>query len=139
VGAHWETFAHGSDIGVRGLGPTLQEAFEQAALALTAVVTDPARVRPSRAVEIACESADVELLLYRWLNALIARMAVDHMLFGRFAVEIEDGRLAALAEGEEVDARRHEPAVEVKGATFTELAVRREPDGGFSAQCVVDV
>ena len=32
----WEHFAHGSDIGVRGFGPSMEAAFEQAALALTA-------------------------------------------------------------------------------------------------------
>ena len=33
----------------------------------------------------------------------------------------------------------HKPAVEVKGATFTELAVRQDPDGRWRAQCIVDV
>ena len=40
----WEHFAHGADVGVRGVGATLNEAFEQAALALTAVVADPAHI-----------------------------------------------------------------------------------------------
>jgi SHS2 domain-containing protein len=41
--------------------------------------------------------------------------------------------------GEPVDVERHRPAVEVKGATCTELAVERLADGSFRAQCVVDV
>jgi len=61
------------------------------------------------------------------------------MLFSRFEVELEDGRLRARAHGEPVDVARHRPAVEVKGPTLTELAVRREPDGSWLAQCVVDV
>ena len=44
--AYWEHFPHGADVGVRGVAPTRAGAFEQAALALTAVVTDPAPVRP---------------------------------------------------------------------------------------------
>ncbi len=51
----WEHFPHGADIGVRGFGATREEAFEQAALALTAVVTDPALVRPIARNEFACE------------------------------------------------------------------------------------
>jgi SHS2 domain-containing protein len=39
---HWEHFAHEADMGIRGIAPTLEQAFEQAALAMTAVVTDPA-------------------------------------------------------------------------------------------------
>jgi len=38
--ARWEHFSHGSDIGVRGFGESIEEAFEQAAVALTAVVAD---------------------------------------------------------------------------------------------------
>ena len=37
----WEHFEHGADVGVRGIGPTPASAFEQAALALTAVITEP--------------------------------------------------------------------------------------------------
>jgi SHS2 domain-containing protein len=81
----------------------------------------------------------VELLFYEWLNALVFHMATQRMLFAEFAVAITDGELSAAARGEAVDVSRHAPAVEVKGATFTELAVRRESDGRWCAQCVLDV
>jgi SHS2 domain-containing protein len=137
-GPGWETFPHGSDVGVRGRGATLAQAFENAAVALTAVITDPAIVRPRRSVEIACSSSDVELLLLDWLNGVVAAMAVEGLIFGRFDVRIEGGRLAARAYGEPVDVARHAPAVEVKGATPAELEVRHDCDG-WLAQCVVDV
>ena len=135
----WEHFGHGADIGVRGIGPTLSAAFEQAALALTGVVTDPGSVRPALAVPIACEAPSHELLLVEWLDALVYEMATRRMLFGAFVVSIAEGRLTATAWGEPVDRRRHEPAVEVKGATLTALRVARLEDGHWLAQCVVDV
>jgi tRNA nucleotidyltransferase (CCA-adding enzyme) len=135
----WEHFEHEADIGVRGRGPTLAAAFEQAALALTAVVTDPAGVYAMEAVPIACAAPDDELLLADWLNALIYTMSTRKLLFGRYEVAIEDHRLRATAWGEPVDLVRHQPAVEIKGATYTQLAVRREADGSWIAQCVVDV
>ncbi len=134
-----ETFEHGSDIGVRGRGATLEAAFAGAALALTSVITDPERVAPNQAVELGCEAGDPELLLVAWLDALIYEMAVRRMLFSRFELRIEDSRLAARAFGEALDIARHQPAVEVKGATLSELAVRRDASGGWLAQCVVDV
>lgn len=137
--ARWEHFQHQADIGVRGWGATPGAAFEQAALALTAVVTPPAGIRPRDRVEIACEEADPELLLVDWLNAVIFHMATRRMLFGRFEVRIENGRLSGRAWGEVVEPDRHHPAVEVKAATYHELAVRRDPDGSWLAQCVVDV
>ncbi len=58
-----------ADIGVRGIGTTKAEAFEQAAIALTAVLTDPLRVLPESEVVIEIEAADSEALLVEWLNA----------------------------------------------------------------------
>jgi SHS2 domain-containing protein len=135
----WEHFAHGADIGVRGIGPAKEAAFEQIALALTSVITDLESVRPIVAVKIACEAPTDDLLLVDWLNALVYEMATRRMLFGAFVVTIEDSRLHATAWGEAVDRVRHEPAVEIKGATYTALRVERLADGQWLAQCVVDV
>lgn len=135
---HWEHFDHGADIGVRGFGATKAAAFAQAALALTAVVTDPAGVRQCEVVPIACDAPDDELLLAEWLNAVVYEMAVRRMLFGRFEVVLDGTHLAAQAHGEPIDVARHRPAVEIKGATLTALRVARR-DGGWVAQTVVDV
>lgn len=134
----WEHFEHGADIGVRGLGATKAAAFEQAALALTAVITDPGRVAAREPVQIHCEAPDDELLLADWLNAIVYEMAVRHMLFGRFEVVLDGHRLNALALGEPASVARHQPAVEVKGATYTALRVA-PAEGGWLAQTVVDV
>ena len=142
MNARWEHFEHGADIGVRGFGPTLASAFEQAALALVAVVTDPAGVAPRDVVELACEARDDELLLATWLNAVVTEMATRRMLFGRFEVRIDGHRLAAQAWGEPASVARHQPAVEVKGATCTTLRVAPIGDAtgqGWLAQTVVDV
>ncbi len=138
-GPQWEHFAHGADIGVRGIGSTREEAFEQAAVALVAVITDPSLVVARHAIAVECEAADNEVLLVDWLNALVYEMAVRGMIFGRFLVRLEGIRLHGTAWGEEVDVARHEPAVEVKGATYTSLFVGQNPDGCWVAQCVVDV
>jgi SHS2 domain-containing protein len=57
----------------------------------------------------------------------------------RFEVHLKRRSLRAMAWGEAVDTGRHQPAVEVKGATYTELAIRQQQDGNWLAQCVVDV
>ncbi|HSD73508.1 MAG TPA: archease [Steroidobacteraceae bacterium] len=138
MAARWEHFSHEADIGIRGFGSTPAQAFEQAALALTAVVTDVAAVAAREAVAIECEAPDRELLFADWLNHLVYEMSARHMLFSSFRVQIDDGRLRAQAWGEPVDPARHHPAVEVKGATYTTLRVAREGDE-WVAQTVVDV
>lgn len=66
----------------RERGATIAEAFEQVALALTAIVTDPHLVRDRERVDIARAGSDPELLLVDWLNAVVYEMAVRRMLFG---------------------------------------------------------
>jgi tRNA nucleotidyltransferase (CCA-adding enzyme) len=135
----WEHFHHQADIGVRGIGTTKAKAFEEAAMGLTAIVTDPALVQSHREVIVHCEAPDDELLLADWLNAVIYQMSSQNMLFGQFDVHIDGQHLDAKAWGEKVSRARHSPTVEPKGATYTELLVEQRKDGHWIAQCVVDV
>jgi tRNA nucleotidyltransferase (CCA-adding enzyme) len=136
---HWEHFEHEADIGIRGIAPTLEQAFEQAAIAMTAVMTDPARVLDLKTINIKCMAPDTELLLVNWIDELVYTMAVQGLLFSRYQVIINNGNLSATAFGEAIDRQKHQPAVEIKGATFTELRVYQQTDKSWVAQCVVDV
>ena len=135
----WEHFHHEADIGVLGRGSSREAAFEEAAVALTAVITDPDTVSCRESVTIECEAPDLELLFVDWLNALVYEMATRRMLFSRFSVGLDGTRLHATACGEAIEVTRHQPAAEVKGATYTELEVREDRPGEWRAQCVVDV
>lgn len=134
----WEQFPHDADVGIRGRGATLAESFEQAALALTGIVTD-VDIAEQTSVEVDCEAPDVEVLLVEWLNAIIYEMAVRNMIFGRFEVTIDGTRLRGTMLGEPVDQTKHAPACEPKGATYTALRVAQEADGSWSAGCIIDV
>ena len=111
MGAHnrWEHFEHGADVGVRGIGATREAAFEQAAMAMTAAVANLGAVAARDAVDISCAAPDDELLLVDWLNAIIYEMATRHMLFSRFEVSFDGGRLQARALGRAFSSRRSRP------------------------------
>ena len=98
--AYWEHFPHQADMGIRGIGPTMAEAFAQAAVAMTAVITDPRNVLPREKITVTASDPDPELLFVDFLNAVIFEMAKQHMLFSQFQVTLEDGRLTAMARGE---------------------------------------
>jgi len=136
---HWEHFEHEADIGVHGVGNTMAEAFRQAALAMTAVITEPACIHPVLKIEIKCEAPDYELLFVDWLNALIFEISSRKYLFSQFEVNIKPGYLHAYAWGEKIDLDRHQPVVEVKGATYTALQVYQDNDGSWHAKTVIDV
>jgi len=135
----WEHFPHQADIGIRGLGSTKEQAFEQAAIALTAVITDIDKVEPEQKVEITCQAIDDELLLFDWLNSLLYEMDTRKMLFSRFEVHLDKNTLNAAAWGQKIDVEKHQPTVEVKAATYTALSVQQDENGTWTAQCVVDV
>lgn len=128
-----------ADIGVRGIGPSREAAFEEAALAMSAVITDLSVVRPDTLVEVDVNAKEDDLLFIDWLNALVYEMSAHRLIFRRFEVRISDGHLHGRAWGEAADPERHHPAVEIKGATLTELKVFRNAQGLWTAQCVVDV
>jgi tRNA nucleotidyltransferase (CCA-adding enzyme) len=106
---------------------------------MTAVITDPSTVRPQRMVEVACAAPDHELLLVDWLNAWVYEMATRNMLFSRFQATLTDTGLRGRGWGEPLQRARHHPAVEIKGATYTELRVWQDTQAIWHAQCVVDV
>lgn len=136
--AMYELFSHAADIGIRGYGKTMTEAFEMAAVALTATVTDPQKVTPELTFKIHLVEKDPELLFLDWINSLIYEMDTKKVLFSEFQLKLEGSELSATIRGEKVNRSKHDPAVDVKGATFTELKVI-EQNNHWIAQCVVDV
>lgn len=139
VPPRYELYSHGADIGIRGFGGGPAEAFEAVALALTSAVCDPQQVFPNHRVDIQCQASKLEDLLYEWINALVYEMATRRMLFSRYRVALVGARLVAEAWGEPLDIARHQPAVEIKGATYTDLRVVESDTGGWTAQCIIDV
>lgn len=140
---HWELFPHEADMGIRGIGSTLEKAFEMAAMALTATITDVDKVDAHVVKQIECTSEDYDLLFYDWLNAIIYEMDCESLLFSQFEVvivQLSDNlwQLTGRIGGEPINIAKHEPAVEIKGATFSELNVYQK-NNQWIAQCIIDI
>ena len=138
--AYWQHYSHPADMGIRGLGKTKAQAFEQSAMALTAVIADLDTIESQEKIHISCASEpDAELLFIKWLNTLLYEMATRDMVFCRFEVNIENNHLEADVWGQKLDFDKHQPCVEVKAATLGDLKVEQKSDGNWIAQCIVDV
>lgn len=140
----WELFSHKADMGIRGKGATFEKAFEQAGLALMGVLLDPTKIKPECHINLVCSAPKMDTLFYDWINELIYAMAYHHLIFGRFNVKINQEPSGAVtlegdAWGERIDEQKHKLAVEIKGATFTELKAEINKNGECVVQCVVDV
>ncbi len=130
-------FDHDADVGIVGCGAILEEAFEAAAAAMFALMTELPSVGHSRTITLRFEEADVELALVQWLNLLLAAAREHGLVFSMFALERDHVVWRGSASGEPWRAGM-ERGTEVKGATLTMLAVRRAGEG-WEASCVVDV
>lgn len=139
----YELFEHEADVGIRGIGKTLEKAFEEAAKALFSVEVDIKKVKARKTVKVSCEAENIEELFVEWLNALLTKASITDMVFSQFNVKIEkkkDGfKLEGTAKGEKINPRKHGTKDEVKGATYAELKVYQDKKKRWIAQCIVDV
>lgn len=134
----YETFEHEADIGIRGFGRTMEQAFESAAVALYSVMVNIGSIEPNDLRTVSVTAPDPELLFVEWLNALLSLSDIERMVFSRFEVTITGMSLTGRARGEHLDQVRHQPRLEIKAATYHMLSVKKEHEL-FVAQCVVDV
>jgi len=136
----FEVFEHGADVGIRGWGASLEVAFVQGARAMFSLMTEDLQsVNLDTGVEIQAAGYDLESLFVAWLNALLTESDLHGLLLAGFEVRLgQDYTLTGTAQGESFSGQKGKQGVEVKGATFC-LAEVSPQDGGWMAQCVVDV
>ena len=144
----FETFAHKADIGIRGKGQTIQEAFMECAKALASVMANVRLIEPKKSHVINSKAKDLESLLISFLSELLFMKDSKKMLYSKYRVMVKEipvasgalkeFELKAVCFGEKIDPKKHELMTDVKAATYTELSVKKE-DGQWIAQCIVDV
>lgn len=138
---NFEFFEVTADVGYKAYGETLEEAFENAALAMFEVITDTSKIEPEIERKIEVESEDEYALLYDWLSEFLFMLDVDYLVFSKFEVKIEKKEesfsLKGTAWGEEFDPEIHESRAEVKAVTYHLMNVKR--DNGVMVQVILDI
>ena len=139
----YEQFEHQADVGIRGYGETLEEAFENGAKAMFNVMVDLEKVESEKEIKIECEASNLEELFIEWLNKLLSEAGIENLVFSDFKMgEIKkmnsSYKLLGLAMGEKLDPKKHEPKVEVKAATYSQLKVEKKGNQ-YVVQTIVDV
>src|SRR5438094_6821185 len=134
----FETFDHTADLGLRVWAADLNTLFAEAAQALFAVIVEnPESIRPERRFDWTISGDDREYLLFDWLKALLYHFDAEHLLFSRFAVQVNADGLVGTAWGERLDRDRHVLDHEVKAITYHGLTVEQTADG-WRAEVIVD-
>ncbi len=141
LGAGFEITEHTADLGLHVWAGSQSELFEQAALALSSLICDPATVAPRETFTVVAEApaGAPDALLVAWLNELLYRVETDRIVFRRFTVEGLTRRyVSARVQGEPLDSGRHQPRFAVKAATYHDLSVDQH-EGRWEANVLLDV
>jgi SHS2 domain-containing protein len=123
---------HTADAYIAAYGKTLEEAFENAALATFEVMTDTDKVRPTITETLDVTGPDEKALLYNWLESLLVRFDIKENLYATFSVQPiqrkgKSLRLRAVIKGERFDPKRHPQKVGVKAVTYHRMEISRKP------------
>jgi len=137
----FEYLEHTADAEFIAYGRTVDEAFENAALATAGLMVDPRTVKPvvEKNVELSGDALDT--LLYDWLSELLYIFEVDRLVFGKFQVNVtgETGayRMNAKIYGEGVD-RHPDISMHIKAVTFHDLRFEKR-NNIYEAQVLLDI
>ena len=139
----YEFLEHTADAQFRAYGDTLEEAFENAALAMFNVMVNTDNVSDIISESINIESPDLDTLLVDWLSELLYLFDVNQVVYSKFDVDSikkQEDRyiLSAHIYGETLDLEKHEVDTEVKAVTYNQLEVKEGPSG-WTLQVVVDI
>lgn len=141
----FETFEHGADIGIRGYGKDLSEAFSNILKALAILLTEKIEwksIKLEKSYPIKIEAEFLDELLVVFVNKVLSLFYLEKIIFFGFRGKIEEKEGKYFLEGELLG-EKYMPekfgyGVEVKGATFTMTEVKKDKNF-WIAQCVVDV
>jgi SHS2 domain-containing protein len=119
---------HTADVGVRAWGPTLEVAFAQAALGVTANMVDLSQARVVGEARLEVEAESIDRLLFRFLEEVLFSLQTRLWVVSDLDVTLSgDTRLEATLRGEAYDAARHGHIHEIKAMTYHEMRISRDP------------
>lgn len=130
-------FAHDADTGIIGRGKTVEEAFIAAAKSTFMIMSDLSTIQPKKEISIEFQESDLEYALVTWLNALINESRIQGIMFCKFELKHDKDNWHGKGWGEDWNQIKTR-GVEVKGATLTQLSVKKT-NHMWEAACVVDV
>ncbi|MGA3289622.1 MAG: archease [Candidatus Bathyarchaeia archaeon] len=129
----FEFLEHTADVYVRAHGKTMEEAYENAALAMFEVMTDTDKITQRQEETLEVEAEDQYALIYNWLEALLVKFETENMLYSKFQITNwketdENFKFKAKIWGEKFDPQKHPSRVGVKAVTYHRMVMIRERD-----------
>lgn len=136
----FEFLPHTADVKFLAYGKTLEEAFANAALATTAVMTDDV-IQSHIEKKIAVTSAKKDSLLYDFLEKLLYFVDTEGFLVGevkQLAI-VQKGKgysLHAIVRGDAAEG--YDVSMQIKAVTYNDMFIKEERTG-VTIQVVLDI
>ena len=127
--ARFRILEHPSDLGIEATGPTISEAFEQAALGLIAIIADPEKIDVVDERRVQVIAQDYENLLVRWLSEILYLYDGEDYLLREAKIDsISPTKLNARLLGEKYQPEKHRLKLDVKAVTYHQLSIKTMDD-----------
>lgn len=129
----FEFLEHTADVYIRAYGTSMNQAYENAALAMFETMTDSRKIAQTTEETLEVEAEDQYALLYNWLEALLVKFETQGMLYSKFEITDwketpETFKFTGKVWGEKFDSNKHPQKVGVKAVTYHRMVVIREPE-----------
>ena len=139
----FEFLEHTADAYVAAYGKTLEEAFENAALATFEIMTDAGKIGQSVEDYVEVEAPDEQALLYSWLERLLVNFETKGTLYSGFKIskiqKTPNGfKLKARIYGEPYDPKKHPTKVGIKAVTYHRMEINEKPNS-VSVKFILDI
>ncbi len=132
----YKFLSHTADIKFQAYGETLNEAFENAVLAVSQVLSKEQPIKSRKGKVINVFGDDMESLLYNFLEEIIFLLDTENFLVAKAEVTTRGNNLRAELFGD--DASNYSGLTNIKSPTYSEMYVKKTEDG-WELQAVLDV
>ena len=133
----YEFLEHTADIKFRVWGKNLNEIFENAAYAISEVISRGRKISAKKKKKIKIQAKGNEALLYNFIDELLYLLDADGFLVSNVKVKLKENNLEADIFGD--SAENYDNLDQIKAATYSEMYIKQKKDKTWEAQVVVDV
>lgn len=128
----YEYLDHTADVQLHAWGDTLEEAFEQSAVAMFGYMTDLERVEMTQVHDVEAEGHDMQSLLFHFLDELLFMFSAEPFIVAKKVTitefDRENFKIKATAFGEEFTIGKHTQNAEVKAITYSAMQILDRPE-----------
>ena len=133
-----------ADIAYEAYGKSLDEMFENAALAIFELSADIKTIEPKKKLSIKLENGKIENLLYDFLSEILFLKDSRYMVFKKSKVSIKENKnkkdyqLKAVLEGDTINPEKQQLENDIKAVTMHMFEIKKEKNS-WKATVVLDI